>query len=147
MGAEKARRPLALILEDDVLVADDFAMKLRRLLAREAPCDWQVLALTTRCDYGTCVLPHLSRVEPDGNEPDERCHNGVNFGMYAMLYRVSELVAINRKLASVVWNDDKAGCLPVDIAMSSISDKIVYYSVPSSQGHSMVFEPNSAWGK
>eukprot|EP00928_Gymnodinium_smaydae_P087332 TRINITY_DN71603_c0_g1_i1.p1 TRINITY_DN71603_c0_g1~~TRINITY_DN71603_c0_g1_i1.p1 ORF type:complete len:574 (-),score=130.76 TRINITY_DN71603_c0_g1_i1:29-1750(-) len=140
-------KPLALILEDDVLVADDFAVKLRRLLAEETPCDWQVLALTTRCDYGRCISPHLSRVEPDGNEPDERCHNGVNFGMYAMLYRVSEIATVNTALANVVWNDDKAGCLPVDIAMSSISDKVAYYSVPSSQGHSMIFEPNSAWGK
>jgi len=104
-----------------------------------------VISLTARCDYGKCISPHLSRVQPDGNEPEERCHNGVNWGMYGMLYRVSQIPKVHDILSQTIWNDTHVGCLPPDVAMSAISDRIAYYSVPSSQQQSLLFEPDAAW--
>lgn len=126
-------KPLALIFEDDAHLEDDFVPKLRRLILGEAPCDWDAISLTSRCPYGTCVSKHLSRVQPDGNEPSERCHNGVNWGFYGMLYKAASLDSIRTKLRRVMFNDSQPACLPVDVAMASISDQVSYYAVPGLQ--------------
>lgn len=134
------RKPLALILEDDVMVMNDFAVKLRRLLETEAPCDWDVISLRTRCPYGECVAPHLTRVFPDGNEPAERCRHGVNYGFFAMLYRLNTLDSLRSKLSRVVWDTNRPHCLDVDVALASISDEVAYYAVPHLQKPGFLFE-------
>eukprot|EP00928_Gymnodinium_smaydae_P032430 TRINITY_DN23489_c0_g1_i1.p1 TRINITY_DN23489_c0_g1~~TRINITY_DN23489_c0_g1_i1.p1 ORF type:complete len:600 (-),score=134.36 TRINITY_DN23489_c0_g1_i1:102-1901(-) len=145
--AEEERKPLALVMEDDVWVQDDFAVRLRRLLTQEAPCDWAAISLTSRCSYGFCVSPHLSRVEPDGNEPNARCHTGTNFGMYGTLYRASEIPKIQRELMPVMWNNTHSGCLPIDIAMAAISDRMAYYAVPSTQRPGFMYEMTADFAK
>lgn len=136
----KSGRPLAIILEDDIVFQDDFVVKLHRLITDEVPCDWQVVALTSRCAYGECVAKHLTRVMPDGNEPAENCHGGVNYGMYGQMYRVSELQDIHDKLWKKIWDHSHPACLPPDIAMSRISDEIAYYAVPMSQYPGLIAE-------
>jgi len=126
-------RPLALILEDDVWLEDDFILKLRRLLIEEAPCDWEVISLRSQCPFGICVSPHLTRVQPDGNEPEEMCRHGVNYGFFAMLYRASSLTSVANKLHRQVWDSKMPGCLANDVALASISDNVAYYAVPASQ--------------
>eukprot|EP00930_Biecheleria_cincta_P099361 TRINITY_DN9099_c0_g1_i1.p1 TRINITY_DN9099_c0_g1~~TRINITY_DN9099_c0_g1_i1.p1 ORF type:complete len:491 (-),score=84.54 TRINITY_DN9099_c0_g1_i1:199-1671(-) len=127
------RKPLALILEDDVWPEDDFILKLHRLLREEAPCDWEVISLRSQCPYGICVSPHLMRVQPDTNEPEEMCRHGVNYGFYAMLYRIDSLATLANKLHKQIWDSSKPGCLANDVALASISDKVAYYAVPASQ--------------
>lgn len=126
-------KPLVLILEDDTWLESDFIIKLERLLRKEAPCDWQVISLRSQCSFGKCISPHLSRVQPDGNEPKEMCRRGVNYGFYAMLYRASTLGEVAHKLAKQVWDVSKPACLAQDIALASISNEVAYYAVPSSQ--------------
>merc|ERR1712194_507863 len=91
--AERGTLPLALILEDDTSLADDFIVRLHRLM-QEAPCDWSVISLKSQCPFGECISEHLARVLPDVNIPAERCHHGVNYGFYAMLYKRDELRAV-----------------------------------------------------
>lgn len=126
-------RPLALIVEDDVVLADDFAVKLQRLLATEAPCDWVAISLQSACVYGECVAPHLTRVRPDGHDPEDRCHHGTSFGFYAVLYRKATLPPLRRRLARRVWDEDRPHCLDVDVALASIADEVAYYAVPRVQ--------------
>lgn len=127
------RKPLVLILEDDVWPEDDFTLKLRRLLREEAPCNWEVISLRSQCPYGICVSPHLMRVQPDENEPEEMCRHGVTYGFYAMLYRTDILTALANKLHKQIWDISKPGCLANDVALASISDRVAYYAVPASQ--------------
>jgi len=134
------KRPLALVLEDDTLLADNFQVKLRRLLQQEAPCDWRAISLKSKCPYGTCISTHLSRVMPDGNEPADRCRHGVNWGFYAMLYRVDGLQDLRETLANVVWDDERPHCLDVDVALASISDQVEYYAVPNMQERGFLTE-------
>eukprot|EP00929_Paragymnodinium_shiwhaense_P079450 TRINITY_DN41355_c0_g1_i1.p1 TRINITY_DN41355_c0_g1~~TRINITY_DN41355_c0_g1_i1.p1 ORF type:complete len:612 (+),score=130.96 TRINITY_DN41355_c0_g1_i1:84-1919(+) len=125
-------KQLALILEDDIWIEDDFALRLRRLLRDEAPCDWEAISLSSRCTYGVCVSPHLSRVQPDGNEPALHCHAGTNFGFFGMLYRTNALLGLNQKLMMKIW-DEATACVPVDSALAAISDQVNFYAVPHSQ--------------
>lgn len=147
-------RPLALILEDDAELEDDFVVKLRRLVTTEAPCDWEAISLRTMCPYGICVSPHLTRVLPDGNEPVDRCRHGVNYGFYAMLYPAHALESVHERLCKTVWNNSRPHCLDVDVALASISNEVAYYAVPGFQnpgflstGHveSRRGEINMAW--
>jgi len=138
--AAAAPRPLALILEDDAMLADDFPARLRRLLQSEAPCDWESISLKSKCPYGACVSPRLSRVLPDENEPADRCRHGVNYGFYAMLYRVSALPRIREQLSDVIWDDTRPHCLDIDVALASISDEVPYYAVPSMQRDAFLTE-------
>jgi len=124
---------LVLILEDDAVLMEDFAVKLWRMLQTEAPCDWEVISLRSLCPYGKCVGPHLSRVQPDGNEPDDNCRHGVNFGFFAMLYRASSLARVREELKTQIWNMSRPGCMYQDVALASISDRVAYYAVPQSQ--------------
>jgi len=133
-------KPLALILEDDVVLADDIAVKLHQLLEIEAPCDWVAISLKTTCPYGECVSSHLTRVRPDANEPADRCRHGVNYGFYGMLYRVSTLGALHKRLSEVVWDDSRPRCLDVDVALASISDEVAYYAVPRLQAPGFLTE-------
>jgi len=132
-NAHRLEKPVVLILEDDVTLEDDFVLKLRRLLRHEAPCDWEVISLRSQCPYGVCVSPHLTRVQPDANEPEEMCRHGVNYGFYAMLYRVDSLISIANKLHQRIWDETRPGCLANDVALASLAEEVVYYAVPSSQ--------------
>eukprot|EP00927_Polykrikos_kofoidii_P067675 TRINITY_DN63123_c0_g1_i1.p1 TRINITY_DN63123_c0_g1~~TRINITY_DN63123_c0_g1_i1.p1 ORF type:complete len:584 (+),score=69.95 TRINITY_DN63123_c0_g1_i1:187-1752(+) len=143
--AMRAGKDLVLILEDDVWLMDDSLFKLRFILTHEIPCDWEVLALTTRCGFGECVSPHLSRMQINGNEADVRCHNGGSYGMYGMLYRREAMPRINRLLQVVTLNNSKPACLPVDISLASLSDKIAYYAVPGTQTPGILHEMNGGF--
>lgn len=140
-NTRRKEKPLTLILEDDTELVNDFSIRLWRLLA-EAPCDWAAISLKSRCAYGECVTPHLTRVRPDGNEPEERCRHGVNYGFYAMLYRAASLDLIWQKLRETVWREDRPHCLDVDVALASISDELPYYAVPSVQEPGFLREGN-----
>mmetsp|Transcript_22877 Transcript_22877/g.51427 ORF Transcript_22877/g.51427 Transcript_22877/m.51427 type:complete len:691 (+) Transcript_22877:82-2154(+) len=140
-------KPLALILEDDVVLADDFILKVRGLLEAEAPCDWAAISLKSRCPYGTCISPHLTRVFPDGNTPAARCHHGVNLGFSAVLYKVSSLGALTARLSQAVWDEERPLCLDVDAAMASISDEVAYYAVPAVQMPGFLMEGRGASSK
>jgi len=126
-------KPLVLILEEDAAPAPDFAVRLRRLVQDEAPCDWVAISLQSACPYGECVTPHLSRVRPNANEPAERCHHGVNFGFYSMLYRRVLLPSLVRRLEQAVWDVERPRCLDVDVALASLADEVAYYAVPKVQ--------------
>mmetsp|Transcript_72404 Transcript_72404/g.162640 ORF Transcript_72404/g.162640 Transcript_72404/m.162640 type:complete len:912 (-) Transcript_72404:156-2891(-) len=143
MRAQKGRgrKPLALILEDDTELADDFHTRLWRVLS-EAPCDWLAISLKSRCPYGECVTPHLTRVRPDGNEPLGRCYHGVNYGFYAMLYRSDSLDFIRRKLNATVWREQSPHCFDIDVALASISEEVPYYAVPAAQQPGLLREGN-----
>mmetsp|Transcript_40496 Transcript_40496/g.111500 ORF Transcript_40496/g.111500 Transcript_40496/m.111500 type:complete len:496 (+) Transcript_40496:53-1540(+) len=138
MLSRKAKKPLALILEDDVWLSDDFAVNLRRMLLAEAPCDWEAISLKSYNPVGECVSPHLARVWPDGNEPAEACRRAANWGFQSMLYRVNSLSRVRTRLMDTVWNSSRATCLVQDIALASISDEILFYAVPACQ-HSAGF--------
>jgi len=142
--ATEAGKPMALIMEDDVYLSDDFAPKLHYIIENELPCNWEVYAITTRCGYGECVAPHVSRVQPDGNEPEERCHNSGSYGMYGQLYRTDSMLKVNDLLKGVCFNDEKPACLPVDTALASISDRVAYYAAPGSQQPGLATE--ASWG-
>lgn len=124
---------LGLVLEDDSYLIDGFVVHLWRIVTTELPCDWDILQLLARCPYGKCVSKHLARVQPDGNEPYWRCHAGVNWGMHAMLYRTSNLPAVQELWKRTVFDEKSPHCLDVDIALASISDRVGYYAIPNSQ--------------
>lgn len=137
-------QPVALVLEDDVKLELDFAVRLQRLLESEAPCDWAVISLKSLCPYGQCVAPHLTRVQPDGNEPAESCRRGVNFGFFAMLYNIGALPDVRTRLTEAVWQPGRPECLNVDVALASISDQIPYYAVPHVQNPGFFTMQNTA---
>merc|ERR1712039_597319 len=126
-------KPLAVVMEDDSWPSDDFIPRLWSLVTEELPCDWEVTALMSRCPYGTCVTPRLARVQPDINEPAWRCHQGVNWGMHAVLYRAGTLPELVRKWKKVVFDESRPRCMDVDVALASISDEIGFYAVPAVQ--------------
>lgn len=126
-------RPLVLVLEEDAAPAEHFAVKLRRLVQDEVPCDWVAVSLQSACPYGECVAPHLARVRPNTNEPAERCHHGANFGFYSMLYRKVTLPPLVRRLRRTVWDEKRPRCLDVDVALSSLANELAYYAVPKVQ--------------
>lgn len=138
----KAHTEIALVFEDDSSPHDDFAVKLYRMLIGEAPCDWEAITLRSRCPYGQCVTKHLSRVMPDGNEPQNRCRHGVNYGFYGILYRRQALKHIIDELMPVVWNEESPHCLDIDVALASSSDRVAFYAVPSSQMPGFLKEMN-----
>merc|ERR1740121_3322304 len=125
--------PLAIVLEDDVMVEDDFVERVWHLVLRELPCDWEVTSLYSRCPYGTCVSEHLSRVHPDYDEPHWRCRQGVNWGMQGVLYRTEKLRGFQERWRDTVFDEQRPHCLDVDVALASISDEVAYYAVPSVQ--------------
>lgn len=131
--AAKAGKPLALILEDDTWLNDDFIPKLYNLLHREAPCDWEVINLAIFMTYGECVTPHLARIHPDGNEPEEICRKVSNWSFGAMLYKVADLERLRGELESIVWDNDRPSCLIHDMAFASLANRIRYYGVPAVQ--------------
>jgi hypothetical protein len=125
--------PLAFVIQDDVVLASDFPVRLQRLLTGELPCEWDVVSLRSECPYGLCVSPHLLRVLPDANEPEGRCRKGTSLGQGAMLYNVATLGELRTKLESVVWNETRPSCIQVDVALASIADQVAYYAVPAVQ--------------
>jgi len=131
--AEAEHKPLIIIFEDDARIEDDFAVKLRRLVEQEVPCDWDAISLMSQCPYGVCVTPHLARIQPDGNEPEYRCYHGGTYGFYGMLYRTSSLGFIRSRLWEIMWDASRPSCLPVDVAMASIANEVAYYAVPQTQ--------------
>jgi len=134
-ASQASKKPLALILEDDVWLHAGFAAKLQSLVELETPCNWQVLSLKSRCPLGSCVSQHLLQVAPYGGEPGV-CH-GVNFGFFAMLYRRENLSFIRQHLERGVWEQK---CLDVDVALAGVSDKVAYYAVPGVQQPGLVHE-------
>jgi hypothetical protein len=134
--------PMAVVMEDDSWPSDDFVPRLWSLVTQELPCDWEVTALLSRCPYGACVAPHLIRVEPDLNEPAWRCHQGVNWGMHAVLYRTQTLQEVQKKWKRTVFNESNPRCMDVDVALASISDQVSFYAVPASQDPGFVKETN-----
>jgi len=130
---ESPEKPLAVILEDDVDPVDDFVPRLWKLVTEELPCDWQAVSLSSRCPYGQCVSRHLSRVQPDVNEPEWRCRHGVNYGFQGMLYRTSEIRALQAQWKPAVFDEQRPHCLDVDVALASISDTVRFYAVPAVQ--------------
>ncbi|CAK0886510.1 unnamed protein product, partial [Prorocentrum cordatum] len=139
------RRPLAIILEGGAMPEDDFAAKVFQLLVHEAPCDWQVISLKSRCPYGVCVAPHLARILPDGNEPDESCNYGTNLGMPAMLWKLEGMHHVTDALEEAVWQHDQPRCLETDVALSSLADRIAYYAVPSMQTPGLLADSLPQW--
>jgi len=126
-------RPVAVVFEDDVDPVNDFVPRLWHVVTQELPCDWQAVSLASRCPYGECISPRLTRVRPDINEPEWRCRHGVNYGFQAVLYRISEIKNIERHWKATVFNATRPHCLDVDIALASISDKVRFYAVPEVQ--------------
>mmetsp|Transcript_127359 Transcript_127359/g.254425 ORF Transcript_127359/g.254425 Transcript_127359/m.254425 type:complete len:710 (-) Transcript_127359:55-2184(-) len=131
---------LTLIFEDDVSPEADFIPKLWRLITVEMPCDWQAVSLYSRCPFGECVSPHLTRVQPDVNEPSWRCRHGVNYGFQGMAYRTTEITALQRLWKPVVFDEKRPHCLDVDVALASISDRVRFYAVPASQSPGLLKE-------
>lgn len=124
---------LALVLEDDVSLVDDFIPRLWKLVTTELPCDWHVVSLNSRCTYGRCVSRHLARVLPDSNEPASRCRYGVTFGTQGVLYRVEHLPTLQALWKAVVFNESRPLCMDVDVALASIADQVGFYAVPAVQ--------------
>jgi len=139
-GFLKNPKWVTLILEDDVNPEDDFIPRLWRLVTQEVPCDWQAVSLNSRCPFGICVSPHLTRVQPDVNEPQWRCRHGVNYGFQGMLYRTNEIENLQRVWKPVVFNELHPHCLDVDVALASISDKVQFYAVPASHNPGFLHE-------
>jgi len=133
-------RPLTVVFEDDVSPADDFVPRLWSLVTEELPCDWQAVSLASRCPFGTCISPHLTRVQPDINEPAWLCRAGVNWGFQGMLYRTREIESLHRKWKPAVFNEEHPHCLDVDVALASISDQVSFYAVPMVQSPGMLTE-------
>jgi len=131
---------LTLIFEDDISPEDDFIPRLWHLVTQELPCDWQAVSLNSRCPFGLCISPHLSRVQPDVNEPQWRCRHGVNYGFQGMLYRTNEIENLQRDWKPVVFNELHPHCLDVDVALASISDQVQFYAVPASQNPGFLHE-------
>jgi hypothetical protein len=134
--------PLAVVFEDDSWPEEDFVQRLWSLVTRELPCDWEVTALMSRCPYGTCVSPHLLRVQPDINEPAWRCRHGVNWGMQGTLYRVEVLERLQVLWKRTVFDEARPHCMDVDVALAAISDKVGFYAVPSAQDPGFLHETN-----
>lgn len=134
--------PMGLVLEDDSWPEDDFIARLWNLVHEELPCDWDVVALMSRCPYGKCISKHLTRVQPDGNEPAWRCRQGVNWGMHAILYRTQHLREVQELWKQTVFNEDRPHCMDVDVALASISDKVNFYAVPAVQDPGFLRETN-----
>jgi len=129
----KDNPPLAVVFEDKSWPEDDFIQRLWHLVTTELPCDWEAVALMSRCPYGVCISDHLLRVQPDGNEPAWRCHQGVNWGMHGVLYRVETLPALQQKWKKAVFDEMRPHCMDVDVALASISDQVGFYAVPAVQ--------------
>jgi len=126
-------KPHVMILEDDVELAPDFAVKVRKLMTEELPCDWVAVALKSRCPYGECISPHLTRVRPDGNEPEWRCFHGSNYGFYTMIYRGSTLDQMRTLLRQRVWQEKHPRCLDIDVGLAALSEEVPFYAVPAVQ--------------
>jgi GR25 family glycosyltransferase involved in LPS biosynthesis len=142
--AEQLGKPLVLIAEDDVSLGKDFLVRLRRLVFGEVPCDWEAISLSSRCSYGFCVSPHLARIQPDGNEPYERCYQSTSYGLYGTLYRAERLRAVNDRLRNNVFDPARPGCLPTDVSRSGISAEMVFYGIPASQAPGLVWETQTS---
>jgi len=131
-GVEEAKA-ITIVFEDDVSPEEDFIPKFWRLVTQDMPCDWQAVSLYSRCPFGTCVSPHLTRVQPDVNEPAWRCHHGVNYGFQGIVYRTKEIPNLQRLWKPVVFDEKRPHCFDVDVALASISDRVRFYAVPASQ--------------
>jgi len=121
------------VFEDDASPEADFVPRLWSLVTQELPCDWQAVSLSSRCPYGECLSPRLTRVRPDVNEPEWRCRHGVNYGFQGMLYRTDQIRELQRKWQPVVFDEKRPHCLDVDVALAAISDQVRFYAVPNVQ--------------
>jgi len=134
--------PLAIIMEDDSYLTEDFVPRVWSLVREELPCDWEVTALLSRCGYGRCVSPRLMRVMPDANEPAWRCRQGSNWGMHAVLYNIARLPKLQKLWQKTVFNEDRPHCMDIDVGLASISDIASFYAVPAVQDPGFLKENN-----
>jgi len=125
--------PVALVLEDDSAIQDDFVPRLWSMLKTELPCDWDVVSLNSKCPFGRCVSKQLARVQPDFNEREQDCHFGVNFGTHGLLYRTERLPSIRRLMQNSTFNVMRPKCMDIDVALAAISNRLAYYAVPAVQ--------------
>jgi len=139
-GVNIRPKAITVVFEDDVSPEADFIPKLWHLVTQDLPCDWQAVSLYSRCPFGICASPHLTRVQPDVNEPAWRCRHGVNYGFQGMAYRTSEIMTIQKLWKPVVFDEKRPHCLDVDVALASISDRIRFYAVPASQSPGLLKE-------
>jgi len=125
--------PVALVLEDDTLVQEDFVPRLWSMVKTELPCDWDVVSLNSKCPFGRCVSKHLARVQPDFNEREQDCHFGVNFGTHGLLYRTERLSSIRQLMQNATFDVTRPVCADLDVALASVSNRLAYYAVPAVQ--------------
>eukprot|EP00435_Cladocopium_sp_Y103_P030160 s888_g7.t1 len=112
---------LAIVLEDDSWLMDNFVTNFWRIVTQELPCDWDVLQLLGRCAYGKCISEHLARIQPDANEPADLCHQGVNWGFHGVLYRTAHLEKVQALWKKHVFNPKTPHCLAARHAMSEMA--------------------------
>jgi len=125
--------PVALILEDDTHIQDEFVPRLWSMVKTELPCDWDVVSLNSKCPFGRCVSKQLSRVQPDFNEHEQDCHFRVNFGTHGVLYRTERLPSIRQLMQNSTFDVMRPKCMDIDVALASISNRLAYYAVPAVQ--------------
>lgn len=130
LRGKKPLTPIALVFEDDAIPNEDFIPRLWSLVKHELPCDWEVVSLRSMCPYGKCISRHLFRVQPDINEPVDRCRHGVNYGFQGVLYRTGALRRVQKRWRSVVFDERRPHCLDIDVALASISNAVSFYAVP-----------------
>jgi len=125
--------PVALVLEDDTFVQDDFVPRLWNMLKTELPCDWDIVSLNSKCPFGRCVSKQLARVQPDFNEREKDCHFGVNFGTHGLLYRTERLSSIRQLMQNATFDKTRPLCMDLDVALAAVSNRLAYYAVPAVQ--------------
>jgi hypothetical protein len=152
VSASPTTKALALILEGPIKLEPDFVFKVYELVKTEAPCEWEVISLKSRCPYGICVSPHLARIFPDDLVTNsdfgasDRCRSSTSSGLFAMLYRTTSLDKVITKLGEAVWDQLTPHCLEVDAALADVSNKISYYAVPYVQAPGFLTEGDSQVG-
>jgi len=129
---DERNRSVIVVFEDDVCPERDFVLKLWNVVTGELPCDWQVVSLSSRCPFGRCISPHLTRVQPDVNEPEWRCRHGVNYGFQGVIYKASEVQNVQKLWQPVVFDAARPHCLDLDVALASISNRVRFYAIPAS---------------
>ncbi|CAE7253857.1 pyk3 [Symbiodinium natans] len=117
-------KPITLVLEDGVALAEDFRHKVWSLIQEETPCDWNVLSLSSGCPVGRCTSPHLARIDPNlGLSMLERCQEATSRGFRGILYRTGTLADFQTRWMQVAFDPGHPDC-PV---LASIS--IVHHCV------------------
>mmetsp|Transcript_44957 Transcript_44957/g.80771 ORF Transcript_44957/g.80771 Transcript_44957/m.80771 type:complete len:245 (+) Transcript_44957:2-736(+) len=124
-------KPITLVLEDGVALADDFRHKLWALIREEIPCNWVALSLSSSCPIGSCTSQHLARLSPDPKLSTlERCEFAAA-GLGGALFRTAQLQDFQNLWMNVAFAYGHAECLSLHASLSAISDKVAVYAVPA----------------